>query len=128
MLVTRITPVAPITLAPPKRPVWDELGWTMKQEGAQTVYTGQYHTLNTTTRQPQTFDGRVVVNGDHIQAWVSNPPPGLNQHAKSSCFARNRDDWFTVNWATPPTNADDAILYVQRVMDESVNGIRSHIR
>lgn len=116
--VITIQPSSAITVKPPERGAWDERGWTRTINGDRETYEG-YYTVGT-----RRFRGRIETRnrGRNIAAYIYNPPPEIKRHRHSACFQLTRNDWFYLHWARPARNVDDAILYMERVLDESING------
>lgn len=117
--VLTIQPSRTVTVEPPERGAWDERGWTHSVNGNRETYEGYY------TVGARRFQGRIEVRGrrgQNIAAYIHNPPPEIKRHRHSACFQLARNDWFYLHWARPARNVDDAILYMERVLDESING------
>jgi hypothetical protein len=105
-----------------RRPIWDEMGWTVVSRGGRTVYEGFYEVLQHSTGLPLRFDGYVVPDGGVFIAYIADPPPEIRDHPKGPCFLLTEAPWFRVHWRRPARDVDTAILYVQRVLDEAING------
>jgi hypothetical protein len=56
-----------------------------------------------------------------VTAYIADPPPEIRRHPHGACFQLYRDPWFQLHWSRPARNPDDAILYMERVLDESIN-------
>lgn len=116
-----IQPVAPVLIQPPLRGAWQEKGWTRKLNAGSATYSGQYIVNNKLLGQKQHFQGRIEVANHEIIPFVADPPTGLSSHPKGPCFSMVSPGWFRVHWHRPPNNVDDAILYVERVLNEVLN-------
>lgn len=113
----QIAPSVAVTVAPPRRGAWDERGWTRREESRTQIYEGFYQVGD---RQ---FRGRIETTngGRNITAFICDPPPEIRRHAHGACFQLIENDWFLLHWARPARNVDDAILYMEKVLDESLN-------
>lgn len=114
-----IQPSRAVQVTPPERGAWDERGWTRRANGRSEIYEG-YYAVGT-----RRFRGRIEVRGNrgrNVTACIDNPPPEIKHHPHGACFQLVRDGWFILHWARPARNVDDAILYMERVLDESLNG------
>lgn len=118
---TVIGPAPPITVAPSPRFAWDEKHWRRIQDGQATHYVGQYR-----VGQPaggwREFGGRLVEGPSGIKAYVADPPPEIRSHPKGPCFQLVRAPWFQVHWRRTPATVDEALLYVERLLTECLNG------
>jgi len=112
----------PLIVEPPPRGAWDDRGWTMHSENSHKVYEGFYQVTNRRTGQPRRFRGRVVANHREVVPYIADPPAEIRRHPKGPCFKPVNAPWFRVDWHRPAQNADDAILYVEKVLDEALNG------
>jgi hypothetical protein len=111
-----------LTIEAPQRAVWDDLGWMRRQDGDRIIYEGRYRTRNRKTGQDMGYDGRVVERGRHIQAYIADPPPELRRHPKAACFTRTTGPWFQVHWYRSARSADEAVLYVEKIIAECLSG------
>lgn len=113
-----IRPSQAVSVTPPERGAWDERGWTRSISGRNEIYEGYFVVGARRCR------GRIEARnrGRDIRAYIHNPPPEIKRHRHSACFQLTRNDWFYLHWARPARNVDDAILYMERVLDESING------
>jgi hypothetical protein len=116
---TVIGPAPRTVVATVKRAVWGEKGWTVSTEGRRTTYTGSYEVLHWGARRA--FEGRVVMRGADIEAYIADPPEEIREHPKGPCFQLTRAPWFRVHWHRAPKDVDSAILYVEKVLSESLN-------
>ena len=116
--VPNISPLQVPTLRPPNRCAWEEMGWIVRVERGCEVYEGQYRS------GPRRFDGRVQIDRNkRIAAFIYNPPHEIKSHPKGPCFqqAGVGTGWFLLHWQRAPSNIDDSILYMQRILDEALN-------
>ena len=118
--VTVIKPSKSTHIAPPDRPAWDERGWSQSGEHGHEVYQGWYQ-VRDRNGQPRQYPGRIEMNGGIAQPFIHEPPSQVKDHPKGVCFNHKGDGWFIVHWHTPATNPSDAMLYVERVLHESLN-------
>lgn len=117
--VLRVVPVEAATVRPPDRGAWDERGWIRKRDRGLEIYEGQYQIG---TRR---FTGRIEVERrGRISAFIHNPPKEIRRHRHRACFQQVGvgTGWFRLHWSRSPQNVDEAILYFERVLDESFNG------
>lgn len=117
--VVRVAPVKAATIRPPDRGAWDERGWRRRGERGREIYEGQYQVG---TRR---FTGRIEVERrGRISAFIHNPPTEIRRHRHRACFQQVGigTGWFRLHWRRDPENVDEAILYFERVLDESLNG------
>jgi hypothetical protein len=105
----------------PPRAVWDDRGWTAEPRGQERVYHGWYHVTNHVTNQALRFEGRITHHGHQITPYIADPPPEIRRHPKAACFTLTHAPWFRVHWRRAAANVDDALLYVERVLDEAIN-------
>ena len=104
------------------RGAWDEKGWNRTTLHGKQVYTGYYDVKR--RGRPVQYAGRVVEEHNTFVAYVADPPREIKRHPKGPCFRLIKAPWFRVEWRRPARNPDDAILYVQKVLDEALNGRR----
>lgn len=115
----RIAPARTATIRPPDRGAWDERGWTKRHARGLEIYEGGYQVG---TRR---FTGRIEVERrGQISAFIHNPPKEIRRHRHRACFQQVGigTGWFRLHWSRSPQNVDEAILYFERVLDESFNG------
>ncbi len=105
----------------PPRAAWDDRGWSAEPHGHERVYRGWYNVTNRRTGQALRFEGRITQNGHHITPYIADPPPEIRQHPKAACFTLTQAPWFQVHWRRAAANVDDALMYVERVLDEAIN-------
>ncbi len=117
--VVTVFPVRPAVIRPPQRGAWDERGWSRRSANRRDVYEGSYVVGS------RRFRGRIEVEGAgrRITAYIHNPPTEIKRHRHGACFqqAGNGTGWFILHWRRPATNVDDAILYMERTLDESLS-------
>lgn len=117
--VIMIQPSRTVTVTLPERGAWDERGWIKHSNGGREIYEG-YYAVGT-----RRYHGRIEVRGRrgrNVSAYIYNPPPEIKHHPHGACFQLIGDGWFILHWARPARNIDDAILYMERVLDESLPG------
>src|SRR5258708_5646952 len=113
-----IKPIPMVRVEPPNRGAWAERGWTSRIDGHSQVYEGDYQVGHWSFRGRMQVDGR----GGKITAYIHNPPPEIKRHRHGTCFQQCGigSGWFILHWRRPARNVDDAILYMERVLDESL--------
>ncbi len=121
--IISVQPSASVTVKPPQRGAWDERGWTRRTERGHEIYEGVYQVIHKRRGETRRFRGRVQVGGwgKNISIYIYDPPPEVKRHKHGPCFQLMRDGWFHLHWSRPARNVDDAILYMERVLDESLN-------
>lgn len=118
-VVTTVQPVAVETITPPDRGAWEERGWSRRRDRNNDVYEGLYVVG---TRR---FRGRIEVGrGRRISAYVLNPPREIRRHRHHACFQQFGigTGWYILHWQRSPRNVDEALLYFEQILDESING------
>jgi hypothetical protein len=118
-----VAPTIPSIVEPPPRGAWEERGWTRKQENGHAVYEGHYQVTDRRTNQVRRFRGRVVQQHGLAITYIADPPAEIKRHRKGPCFQLLKAPWFQLNWHRGAANVDDAILYLEKVLDEAVNAI-----
>lgn len=117
--VITVAPARPTIVLPPPRGAWDERGWTRRTESGREIYEGFFQV------GPRRFRGRIQAEhgGNRVSAYIHNPPPEIKRHRHSACFQQGGvgTGWFILHWHRAPTNVDDAILYMENVLYESLN-------
>lgn len=119
VLVVHVVPGKTATVRPPDRGAWDERGWTRRRDRGLEIYEGQYQIG---TRR---YTGRIEIERrGRISAFIHNPPKEIRRHRHRACFQQVGigTGWFRLHWSRAPENADEAILYFERVLDESFSG------
>jgi hypothetical protein len=116
-----IIPEVPLHVAPPPRAAWDEQGWSERVENGQRIYEGAYRATSK-HRSLESFSGRIVQhpNGS-VVPYIADPPYQIKRHPKGPCFMLTQAPWSRVHWHKPATNVDDALLYVERILNEALN-------
>lgn len=112
---------APVDVSPVRRAAWDAKGWDRKWLGLQVVYEGAYEVRDRQVGQIRRCRGRIIEGPRGIAAYIADPPPEIRRHPKGPCFALLEAPWFCVHWHREPSSIDGAILYVETVLDESLN-------
>jgi len=110
------------TITPPPRFAWDEKGWQRAVDGAVTRYTGKYRVYDFKQRAWRTFNGCVIASGGAPTAFIADPPVEIKSHPKGPCFQLTTAPWFRIHWRQAPGSVDEALLYVERLLDECING------
>ena len=117
-MTTTIAPTRPETIHSPARGVWDERGWTRRRDSSNEVYEGEYQVGD------RRFRGRIEVGrNNRIQAFIHEPPGEIRRHRHHACFQQYgiRTGWFLLHWRRSPRNVDEALLYFEQILDESIN-------
>ncbi len=120
-----IGPAKSVTVEPPQRAAWDDRGWMKRRENGQEIYEGVYRVPDRRSGQGRQFRGAVIVQGGEVLPYIADPPPELRRHPKHPCFQLSQPPWFKLHWQRAAGNVDDAILYIERVLDEAINGRRA---
>jgi hypothetical protein len=118
---TLIMPKAPRTVVPPPRFAWDEKRWRRVPEPGAVHYVGAYRVWDRGQRGWHAFDGRLVEDASGIKAYVADPPKEIKGHPKGPCFQLVQAPWFRVHWRRNPSTVDEALFYVERLLDECLN-------
>ncbi|MEP6708366.1 MAG: hypothetical protein ABJC05_12645 [Pyrinomonadaceae bacterium] len=116
-----IPPAGAERIEPPRRGAWDERGWTRRTNNGQEIYEGSYQLVERRTGRPRFFDGRITIHHRQVTAYIADPPAEIKRHPHGPCFQLHHAPWFQLHWRHPAQNPDDAILYMERVLDESLN-------
>ena len=117
-IATAIMPIRAETIRPPERGAWDERGWTRRRDGNNEVYEGQYQVGD------RRFRGRIEVGRrNRIQAYIHEPPREIRRHRHHACFQQHGmgTGWYILHWQRSPRNVDEALLYFEQILDESIN-------
>ena len=117
-----IGPVQPAQITPPNRPYWDERGWKIIIGTQETRYTGSYRVLNKASGQTDVFSGMVIFKRSRANPYILRPPDQIRRHPKWPCFRRITDGWFRIEWFRAARHPDEAILYVESILSEVING------
>ncbi len=113
-----ILPTIAATVQPPERGAWDERGWTRRSDAGSEIYEGQYQVGD------RRFRGRIEVGrGNRITAYIHEPPHEIRRHRHHACFQQHGigTGWFILHWQRSPRNVDEALLYFEQILDESIN-------
>ena len=108
----------------PPRFAWDEKRWRRLDGNGQTELVGRYRVHDGRRNRWHEFDGRLVQRNGEIAAYIADPPLELKQHPHGSCVQLVNAPWFRLHWNRQPRNLDDGLLYMERMLDESLNGRR----
>jgi hypothetical protein len=120
-IATLVLPIQPLLVEPPPRPLWDERGWTRREDHDGSTYEGEYLARAPRGGEIRRFGGRIEQRGRKVSALVADPPPGLRRHPKAACFhIVGAGPWFAVNWFRPASSADEAINYIEQVLTEAL--------
>ena len=115
---TSIAPARAETVRPPERGAWDERGWTRRRDARNEVYEGEYQVGD------RRFRGRIEVGRtNRIQAYIHEPPREIRRHRHHACFQQYGigTGWYVLHWSRAPRNVDEALLYFEQILDESIN-------
>ena len=107
------------TIVSPVRSAWDEKGWTRRREQDKDVYEGSYQVGK------RRFRGRIEVGRrNRIRAYILNPPAEIRRHRHRACFQQVGigTGWQCLHWQRSPRTVDEALLYFEQVLDESIHG------
>lgn len=123
---------------PTPTPYWEASGWERSQlrEGID-VYKGKYKvTVDGVQRE---YEGFVVVESSpaysiedmtiteqtNARVIIEDPPAEVKRHPHGSCLGlvsranQKHKDQFTLHFTNPPKDADTAIKFMERMLDES---------
>jgi hypothetical protein len=118
----QVSPTPVIHVEPPPRGFWSERGWVrVSAAPGQQLFEGDYQIFERRSRLLQKYPGRIAVRHRDINLFIANPPPGLKAHPKGPCFTLTDPPWFRLHWHHPARTVDDAILYMERILDEVIN-------
>lgn len=109
------------TVVPPARLAWDEKCWTRQSSGDRVELTGQYRVFDRRQRTWRAFDGRLVQRGRSVITYIADPPVETRSHRHGACLQLVEFPWFLLHWSRPPQSLDDGLLYMERLLDESIN-------
>ncbi|MGC8959360.1 MAG: hypothetical protein ACP5OO_06180 [Chloroflexia bacterium] len=116
-----IEPSRPLAIGPRPRDAWEEQGWTRRRKDGTWVYEGYYRVWDRYGRQRR-FPGQIIMRSGEVCPYIADPPAELRTHPKGPCFMLTQAPWFRVHWHRPARNADEAILYIEQVLAEALNG------
>lgn len=119
-----IGPRPPILVEAPPRFAWDEKGWIAHQREGYVEYRGLYRTCARRTNQDLEFLGSITHGPHGIAAYIADPPTAMRSHPHGICLQLSRGPWFSMHWTRPPSTVDDALLFMERMLDESFNDRR----
>jgi hypothetical protein len=112
------------TVAPPPRFAWDEKRWRHKETGGRTEVSGPYRVFDRRQRAWREFAGHLISESGRVSAYIADPPAEMKGHRHGPCLQFVQHPWFRLHWSTEPRSLDDALLYMERMLDESINGTR----
>lgn len=115
-----VGPNEPIPVTPSVRAAWDDRGWSRHRQGGGFLYEGFYEVRDRQGRVRR-FSGQVWEWRGRLEARIADPPVEIRQHPKGPCFGLIHAPWFVLHWHRGPTCVDEAILYVERILHESLN-------
>jgi hypothetical protein len=119
-----IGPSPTATVEPPARFAWDEKRWSITRVGERVELFGEYHVCDQRATKWRVFQGHISQQAGQIAAYISDPPTEMKQHPHGSCLQLVNPPWFRLHWQRPPATLDDALLYMEQMLDESFNGNR----
>lgn len=120
-----IGPTPSATVTAPARLAWDEKRWEKHESGSETELVGEYRVFDRRRKMWRTFDGRLVQQGRSIVTYIADPPAEVKKHRHGACLQLVQPPWFLLHWERPPHSLDDGLLYMERMLDESINaGVR----
>lgn len=119
-----VTKSVPEKVQPSERSYWDERGWTRLRQNGKWEYSGFYYIVDQLTGSSLKFSGRIEANYRKIVPFISNPPHQCKSHSKWPCFKHVGRGNYRIQWYRAARNPDEAILYVEQILDEAVNGYR----
>jgi hypothetical protein len=108
-------------VAAPPRFAWDEKRWRRIDGAGQTELVGRYRVLDRQRRRWHEFDGRLIERDRDIAAYIADPPIEMKHHRHGACLQLVQAPWFRLHWSSRPKNLDDALLYMERMIEESFN-------
>ena len=100
-----------------ERGAWEEKNWV--RNGDQ--WTGEF-AIRARGRAWRRFNGRIAMERGVAQPYIESPPKEIKKHPRGGCFHLLQGNWFIVNWHVPARDVDNAILYIEKVLDECLNG------
>lgn len=119
-----IGPTPSTTVTPPARLAWEEKRWERRGSGDRVELVGQYRIFDRRRQTWRAFHGRLVQQGRAIATYIADPPAEVKQHRHGSCLQLVKAPWFLLFWNRPPNTLDDGLLYMERMLDESINSGR----
>ena len=109
---------------PPARQAWDEKRWHRFERGGQTELIGAYRLFDRHRNTWRIFDGRIVQQGRIVATYIADPPVEVKRHRHAPCLQLVKAPWFRLHWNREPKTLDQALLYMERLLDEAINGTR----
>jgi hypothetical protein len=119
---TVIGPSPDVTVEAPPRFAWDEKRWRPVHEGNSTNLAGRFEVFDHRRETWRRFDGRLVQERYGIATYIADPPPELRRHRHGPCLQLVEVPWFRLHWRHAPSTLDDGLLYMERLLDEAING------
>lgn len=121
--VVTVGPAPAITVGAPPLEAWEEKGWKKCTEDKTIVYDGYYQVTDRRTGRKRNFHGKVKMEGRVAQAYIADPPMEFfANHVKASCLREWREKpWWVLHWARAALNVNQAIFYMERILDEAIN-------
>jgi hypothetical protein len=115
-------PAAGLQIGPQPRGAWDDQGWKRTQQARGQIYEGYFQVVEHRTGLRHRFSGRVVATGGELLTYIADPPQEIRDHPKGPCFTADTPPWFHLHWHQPPRTVDDAILYMEKILSEALDG------
>ena len=63
----------------------------------------------------------VMGDGPPLSVPIADPPAEVKKHRHGACLQLVEAPWFLLHWNRPPHTLDDGLLYMERMLDESLN-------
>jgi hypothetical protein len=92
----------------PAEPYWRERGW-VEWDG---------HLLGYYRAGGAKVEGKVDLREQKY--FIRHPPQALRRHPRWHCFSHIGDGWFSLHFAVAPRDEGSGILYVERLLHESM--------
>lgn len=117
-----IEPRPSLLVEAPARFAWDEKRWakSTSADGAIEIR-GMYHVYDRHRRQWREFEGFLYQRGDQIAAYIADPPQEIKAHRHGPCLQLVQSPWFRLHWRRQPNSLDEALIYMERMLNESLN-------
>jgi hypothetical protein len=116
-----IGPKPGTVVAAPPRFAWDEKRWRRVDANGQTEVVGRFRVHDRRRNRWHEFDGRLVQTNREVAAYIADPPVEMKHHRHGACLQLVKAPWFRLHWGTQPKTLDDALIYMERMLDESFN-------
>ena len=116
-----IGPEPSVVIEAPPRFAWDEKKWDWQEINGRRQLVGQYRALHRRSGQWREFDGRLDQTRRQIATYIADPPPEVRDHPHGRCLQLVEPGWFRLHWERNPNTFDDALLYMERLLDEAIN-------